>query len=153
MRNNAAIASNGVYLFGFMPEQQVARIVQYSEASKINNIAALVPSNPYGAAIVKQLSADVRKEGGRAYPIEYYPENMQALDINVGRLARFLQDESGVGHALFIAEGSQKLKILTDTLAANGVTSANVQLLGTGLWDDACFYLDYFCSYYGTYNY
>jgi hypothetical protein len=135
--NNAAIAGQGVYLFGFMPEQQVARIVQYSEARKINNIAALVPSNPYGAAIVKQLSADVRKQGGRAYPIEYYQENMQALDVNVGRLARFLQDESGVGHALFIAEGSQKLKILTDTLQANGVTSANVQLLGTGLWDDS----------------
>lgn len=134
--NNAAIAGDGVYLFGFLPEQQVARIVQYSADHKMLNIAALVPSNPYGAAIVKQLSAEVRKKGGRAYPIEYYPENMTALDVNVGRLARYLQDDPHKGQALFIAEGSQKLKTLIDTLAANGITSANVQLLGTGLWDD-----------------
>jgi len=134
--NIVGVAGDGVYLFGFIPEQQVGRIVQYSMTHEITSIAALVPSNPYGAAIVKQLSADVRKQGGRAYPIEYYPEDMHALDVNVGRLARFLQDEPGKGHALFIAEGSQKLKTLSETLAANGVTSANVQLLGTGLWDD-----------------
>jgi ABC-type branched-subunit amino acid transport system substrate-binding protein len=134
--NNVAIAGEGVYLFGFIPEQQVMRIVQYAMSHKTTNIAALVPSNPYGAAIVKQLSAEVRKQGGRAYPIEYYPENMSALDVNVGRLARFLQDEPNKGQALFIAEGSQKLKVLADSLAANGITSANVQFLGTGLWDD-----------------
>jgi len=37
---------------------------------------------------------------------------------------------------LFIAEGGGKLKTLTETLVANGVDSAHVQLLGTGLWDD-----------------
>jgi len=62
--NNTAVAGDGVYLFGFIPEQQVDRIVQYAVSRKINNIAALVPSNPYGAAIVKQLSAVVRKGGG-----------------------------------------------------------------------------------------
>ncbi len=135
--NNIAVAGDGVYLFGFIPEQQVGRIVQYSVAHQITNIAALVPSNPYGATIVKQLSAEVKKLGGRAYPIEYYPQDMRALDVNVGRLARFLQDEPTKGRALFIAEGSQKLKTLTDTLTANGVPPGSIQLLGTGLWDDA----------------
>jgi len=37
-------------------------------------------------------------------PIEYYPEDLSALDNNVGRLARFLQD-TGKGQALFLAEG------------------------------------------------
>jgi ABC-type branched-subunit amino acid transport system substrate-binding protein len=134
--NNVTVEGDGIYLFGFIPEQQVARIVQYALSQNISNIAALVPSNPYGAAIVKQLSAEVRKSGGRAHPIEYYPEDMQNLEVNVGRLARFLQDENTKGQALFIAEGSEKLKKLTDTLAANGITRANVQLLGTGLWDD-----------------
>jgi len=134
--NITSVAGDGVYLFGFIPEQQVARIVQYSMTHQITNIAAMVPSNPYGAAIVKQLSSEVRKHGGRAYPIEYYPEDMHALDVNVGRLARFLQDEPSKGHALFIAEGNQKLKTLTDALAANGISSSKIQLLGTGLWDD-----------------
>ena len=133
--NNISVAGDGVYLFGFIPDQQVTRIVEYALSRKITNIAALVPSNPYGAAIVKELSAQVRKQGGRPHPIEYYPEDMSALDNNVGRLARFLQ-ETGKGQALFIAEGGGKLKTLSETLAANGVNSNSVQLLGTGLWDD-----------------
>lgn len=134
--NNMAVAGDGVYLFGFIPEQQVVRIVQYSLSHNISNIAALVPSNPYGAAIVKQLSAEIRKHNGRVHPIEYYSEDMSSLDNNVGRLARFLQEESGKGQALFIAEGGDKLKTLTETLNANGINASNVQLLGTGLWDD-----------------
>jgi ABC-type branched-subunit amino acid transport system substrate-binding protein len=134
--NNVSVAGDGVYLFGFLPEQQVTRIVRYALARKVTNIAALVPSNPYGAAIVKQLSTEVRKGGGRAYPIEYYQEDMSSLENNVGRLARFLEDQTNKGQALFIAEGHAKLKTLADTLSANGVNAGSVQLLGTGLWDD-----------------
>jgi len=134
--NNTAVAGDGVYLFGFIPEQQVIRIVQYSLSHNIGNIAALVPSNPYGAAIVKQLSTEVHKRGGHLHPIEYYSEDMLALDNNVSRLARFLQDEPIKGQSVFVAEGGEKLKTLTDTLAANAINQTNVQLLGTGLWDD-----------------
>jgi ABC-type branched-subunit amino acid transport system substrate-binding protein len=134
--NNIGVAGDGVYLFGFIPEQQVIRIVQYSLGHGVNNIAALVPSNPYGAAIVKQLATEVRKHNGRVHPIEYYSEDMQALDNNVGRLARFIQDEPVKGQALFVAEGGDKLKALTDTLTANGIGPGKLQLLGTGLWDD-----------------
>lgn len=135
--NNMAVAGEGVYLFGFIPEQQVVRIVQYSLGHNVGNIAALVPSDPYGAAIVKQLSQEMRKHNSRIYPVEYYSEDMHALDNNVGRLARFIQDEPSKGQALFIAEGGKKLKTLTDTLVANGISANNVQMLGTGLWDDA----------------
>lgn len=139
--NNATVAGDGVYLFGFIPEQQVIRVIQYAITRKFTNVAALVPSNPYGATIVKQLSAEMRKNGGRAHPIEYYQENMSSLDINVGRLSRFLQEQQSAGttagnQALFIAEGGAKLKTLTDTLTMNGINSSKVQLLGTGLWDD-----------------
>ncbi len=134
--NNISVAGDGVYLFGFLPEQQVIRIVQYALTHNTNNIAALVPSNPYGAAIVKQLSSEVRKHNGHVHPIEYYSEDMQSLDNNVGRLARFLQDEPSKGQSLFVAEGGDKLRTLTDTLNANGINPGNIQLLGTGLWDD-----------------
>lgn len=135
--NNATVAGDGVYLFGFIPEQQVIRVIQYAIARKYANVAALVPSNPYGATIVKQLTAEMRKNGGRAHPIEYYQENLSSLSNNVGRLARFLQEEqNGKQQSLFIAEGGSKLKFLTDTLSANGITSGKIQFLGTGLWDD-----------------
>lgn len=134
--NNMAVAGDGVYLFGFIPEQQVTRVVQYALTHNVTSVAALVPSNPYGAAIVKQLSNEARKNNSHLHPVEYYSEDMSALDNNVGRLARFLQDDPVKGQALFIAEGGEKLKLLTDALTANGINSSNVQLLGTGLWDD-----------------
>ncbi|MEI7669400.1 MAG: penicillin-binding protein activator [Pseudomonadota bacterium] len=134
--NNVSVAGDGVYLFGFIPEQQVTRIVNYQLNKSNSNIAALVPSNPYGATIVKQLSTEVRKHGGRAHPIEYYSEDTSNLDNNVGRLSRFIQEEPNKNQALFIAEGGAKLKIISDTLFANGITTKNVQLIGTGLWND-----------------
>jgi len=134
--NNVGVAGDGVYLFGFIPEQQVSRIVLYALQDKGRNISALVPSNPYGATIVKQLSTEVRKTGNRAHPIEYYSEDISALDSNVGRLARFFQDDPNKNQALFIAEGGDRLKVISDTLFANGINSGNIQLLGTGLWDD-----------------
>lgn len=135
--NNATVAGNGVYLFGFIPEQQVIRVIQYAIARKYANVAALVPSNPYGATIVKQLSSEMRKNGGRAAPIEYYQEDLSSLDVNVGRLSRFLQEQQSTAQqALFIAEGGTKLKTLTDTLTTNNINSGKIQFLGTGLWDD-----------------
>jgi branched-chain amino acid transport system substrate-binding protein len=134
--NNVSVAGDGVYIFGFTPEQQVTRIVQYYIKNKNSNIAAIVPSTPYGAAIIKQLSTEVRKKGSRVQPIEYYSEDMASLDKNIIRLSRYLQEEQSKGQSLFIAEGGDKLKILTDNLAYNGITASNVQYIGTGLWDD-----------------
>lgn len=135
--NNAAVAGEGVYLFGFVPEQQVNRVIQYAISRKFANVAALVPSNPYGATIVKQLSAEMRKTGGRAHPIEYYQENLSSLDVNIGRLSRFLQEQQTTSNqALFVAEGGTKLKSIMDALTTSGITSSKIQLLGTGLWDD-----------------
>lgn len=138
--NNTTVASEGVYLFGFIPEQQVVRVIQYASTHKFTNVAALVPSNPYGATIVKQLSTEMRKSGGRAHPIEYYQEDLSSLDVNVGRMARFFQEQqNNSSQALFIAEGGSKLKKLSDILAANNITSSKMQFLGTGLWDDTEF--------------
>jgi hypothetical protein len=135
--NNTTVAGDGVYLFGFIPEQQVIRVIQYAIARKYANVAALVPSKPYGATIVKQLSSEMRKNGGRAQPIEYYQEDLSSLDVNVGRLSRFFQEQQTVTQqALFIAEGGAKLKTLTETLTANNINSGKMQFLGTGLWDD-----------------
>jgi ABC-type branched-subunit amino acid transport system substrate-binding protein len=134
--NNISVAGEGVYIFGFTPEQQVTRIVQYYIKNKNSNISAIVPSTPYGAAIIKQLSAEVRKKGSRVQPIEYYSEDMAALDKNIIRLSRYLQEEQSKGQSLFIAEGGDKLKILTENLSYNGITASNTQYIGTGLWDD-----------------
>ncbi len=128
--NNATVAGDGVYLFGFIPEQQVVRVIQYAISRKFSNVAALVPSNPYGATIVKQLSTEMRKNNGRAHPIEYYQENLSGLDVNVGRLSRFLQEQqTNKGQALFIAEGGAKLKSLTETLTMNNIALARFSSL------------------------
>ena len=53
--NNMSALAPGVYLFGFIPDQQVRRVIEFALARGMNRIAGLAPSNPYGNTVMKQL--------------------------------------------------------------------------------------------------
>ena len=46
--NNAKVAGDGVYVFGFLPGQQIARILEYSLTRGYRRIGILVPANDFG---------------------------------------------------------------------------------------------------------
>ena len=50
--NNSAVAGEGVFVFGFLPDQQVRRIVSYASRQGYGTIGALAPSNGYGELVV-----------------------------------------------------------------------------------------------------
>ena len=46
--NNTKVAGDGVYVFGFLPGQQINRILEYSLAKGYRRIGILVPENDFG---------------------------------------------------------------------------------------------------------
>lgn len=133
--NNPAVLSEGVYLFGFMPDQQVKRVIEYALARGVKQIAGIAPSNPYGNTVMKQLSQQADAAGARAQPIEYYPENSTTLVANVGRIASVIKAYPAGSIALLIAEGGPRLPVINDALNLQKIQASQIPLFGTGLWD------------------
>ena len=73
------VASRGVYLLSFLPESDVARIVQYAESAGKRSYGALIPDNPYGTVVEAAFRQDVARRGGQVVAIERYPHDKAGM--------------------------------------------------------------------------
>ena len=51
-----AVAGDGVYLMGFLPEDQVRRVVSFARFQGMERFASLAPATPYGYAVAEALA-------------------------------------------------------------------------------------------------
>jgi ABC-type branched-subunit amino acid transport system substrate-binding protein len=129
---DANVATRGVYLLSFLPEPDVARIIQHAASAGKRSYAALIPDNPYGTVVEAAFRQDVGRRGGQIVVLEHYPHDKAAM---VGPVHNVTQALSRAD-SLFIPDGGDALPDVAQTLVANGVNTKRIQLLGTGLWDD-----------------
>jgi ABC-type branched-subunit amino acid transport system substrate-binding protein len=132
----ASVARPGTYLMSFLPDQEVSAIFQYGVANGYRNIAALYPRSQYGTAVEESALKYAASFGASVSPVGRFPRENPAASPDIARIAGSLQT-AGDGQALFLPEGGSTLKSVADLLERNGVSAANVKLIGTGLWDDA----------------
>ena len=83
------VAGDGVYLLGFMPGQQVRRIIAYARSQGIENFAALVPDSAYGHAVLQTFGGAVLDVGGNITGIELYAQETAALMDPVRKLGNY----------------------------------------------------------------
>jgi ABC-type branched-subunit amino acid transport system substrate-binding protein len=129
---DANVATRGVYLLSFLPESDVARIVQYAASTGKRSYAALIPDNPYGTVVEAAFKQDVARRGGQIAVLERYPHDKAGMAAPVRNVAQTLARAD----SLFIPDGGDALPDVAQALVANGVNTKRIQLLGTGLWDD-----------------
>jgi branched-chain amino acid transport system substrate-binding protein len=127
------VAASGVYLLSFLPESDVDRIVDYAMANGKHSFAALLPDNAYGNVVDGAFRQVVGRRGGRVVALEHYGSDKADLQDPAQRIAAAAHEAD----AIFLPEGADTLPSVAQTLAANGVDPHRVQLLGTGVWDDA----------------
>jgi len=85
--NNQMLLNNkNIYLMGFMPEQEIERIVSYAMNKGKYAFSALVPNDSYGALISKILKETVERKDGKIVKIEYYSKRERSLDKKVNNL-------------------------------------------------------------------
>src|ERR1700733_8163727 len=87
---DANVATRGVYLLSFLPESDVARIVQYAASTGKRSYAALVPDNPYGTVVEAAFKQDVARRGGQIAALERYPHDKAAMAAPVRNVAQAL---------------------------------------------------------------
>ncbi|MDE2377265.1 penicillin-binding protein activator [Bradyrhizobium sp.] len=126
---DSSVAGRGVYLLSFLPESDVNRIVEYSSSIGKRSFAALLPDNAYGNVVEAAFKAAAPRRGGRVVAFEKYGADRATP-------ARTVAHALGSADALFIADDGDSVVAVADALTAAGANLRNIQLLGTGLWDN-----------------
>jgi branched-chain amino acid transport system substrate-binding protein len=129
---DANVAARGVYLLSFLPESDVDRIVDHAASIGKRSYVALLPDNAYGSVVEAAFKQAVARKGGRVVALERYPGDRAGMEAPVRRVAQ----AAGGADALFIPDGADAVPQVAQSLAAAGVNTKRLQLLGTGLWDD-----------------
>jgi ABC-type branched-subunit amino acid transport system substrate-binding protein len=126
---DSSVARRGVYLLSFLPESDVNRIIEYAASTGKRSFAAMVPENAYGNVVEAAFKQAVGRRGGRIVAFEKYGPDRSAAARNVAQSLR-------TADALFIADDGDAVVSVAAALTAAGANLKNVQLLGTGLWDN-----------------
>jgi ABC-type branched-subunit amino acid transport system substrate-binding protein len=126
---DSSIAGRGVYLLSFLPESDVNRIIEYSASTGKRSFAAMLPDNAYGNVVEAAFKQAVGRRGGRIAAFEKYGADRSAP-------ARTVAQSLGQADALFIADDGDSVVTVAEALTAAGANLKNIQLLGTGLWDN-----------------
>jgi hypothetical protein len=125
---DSSIAGRGVYLLSFLPESDVNRIVDYAASTGKRSFAALVPDNAYGNVVEAAFKQAVGRKG-RVVAFEKYSGDRATP-------ARTVAQMLGSADALMIADDGDSVVATADALTAAGSNLRNIQMLGTGLWDN-----------------
>lgn len=125
-----AVASKGVYLLSFQPENEIRHIVGYAAAKGHKNFAALIPQNAYGDKVAQAFTQMVTDNHGTITDVERFAPNAPNVDALTQKIAKTNPD------TLLIAQGGVTLRGIASMLGNDGIDTAKVKLLGTGLWYD-----------------
>jgi ABC-type branched-subunit amino acid transport system substrate-binding protein len=126
---DSSVANRGVYLLSFLPESDVNRIVEYAASTGKRSFAALLPDNAYGSVVEAAFKQAVPRRGGRVAVFEKYGADRATA-------ARTVAQALGQADALLLADDGESIVATADALTAAGANLRNIQLLGTGLWDN-----------------
>lgn len=128
---DSSVAGHGVYLLSFQVESYVNRIVGYAAERGKKSVAVLAPEGDYGNVALAQFQQSAAEHDLRVLTIERYKPG--ALQPSVQRIAAASEQID----ALFIPEQAEAMAAVSRELLAAGLDLKRIQILGTGLWNDA----------------
>jgi branched-chain amino acid transport system substrate-binding protein len=125
--NDTAVAARDVFVMGVMPEQSIARVVDYSVARGAGRFAVLIPNGEYGRRAEVAFADRIAARGGVMAATERYDRG----NTSIVSAAERLRARGGFDTVL-IADG-----VRLSAMAAGSLKSAGTELprlLGTELW-------------------
>lgn len=87
--NDRTIAGDGVFTMGFLPGEEVRRVVTYAAGKGIRRMAALAPDNDYGRTVLASLEQSAAASGVQITEMEFYPPGTKNFSAIVRRLADY----------------------------------------------------------------
>jgi ABC-type branched-subunit amino acid transport system substrate-binding protein len=138
--NDRQVAGNGVYVTGFLPEQDAERIVSYAVLQGKKRFAAILPDDGYGQVIGAAFRSAVGQAGGTLVQAETYPAGANAMIGPSRRIVELVRSSEAAGSpidAVFVPGGQDVLPQLGPLLAYAGFDATKVKLIGSGTWEFA----------------
>lgn len=137
------LANQNTFLIGFLPFDQVARIVRYSAAAGYDRVGVLSPSDTYGNAVISAYDSVAQNAGVSTIRKERLPQMGTQFPMAIRAFSDADQrSATGDAHgapfdAVLLPLGGASARDVSRMLAQNGLTPETVKRLGTGLMDDA----------------
>ena len=122
--NDATVAGPGVFVMGHIPEQSIARSVEYARDNGADSFAILAPDGDYGVRADAALRSALSEYGGNLVASENYTRSNTSVVSAAGRLK-----QRGGFDTILIADGGAN-----SIRGAEAVKSAGLRILGTERW-------------------
>src|SRR3954469_12838472 len=130
--NDESVAQPGLWVMGIAAPPQVRRVVDYSVSTGIKLFAVLAPRTTYGEQMARTLQSHVTARGGTVVATEMYDDGGDVTTPS----RRLIDTAKGEGKlAILVPVAPPRVTTVLASLAAAGVESRSVQLIGTGVWD------------------
>jgi branched-chain amino acid transport system substrate-binding protein len=145
--SDRTVAGNGVFILGFTPGDQVERVIQYASGRGIGEFAVIAPEDAYGNLVVQAVQDAAARVGGRVTDVRFVDRDLSGASFAIQAVGASPTPVASpdvspaalpgnADRALLIAEGGERLRFIADLLQADGVAPAEIQILGTGTWDE-----------------
>ena len=125
--NDTGAAGPDVFIMGHVPEQSIARTIQYARTQGSQNFAIIAPDGEYGARAEQAARSAVAAYGGNLV----WTERFARGNTSIVSAAERLKAHGGFDTVL-IADGARLAAHAARVLKSDG--NGATQLLGTELW-------------------
>lgn len=125
--NDTTVARNDVFVMGHIPEQSVARTLEFAIDQGARNIAALAPRGDYGNRTLAALEQTAAARGANVVSIERYDRSNTSILSAADRLR-----QTGGYDTVLIADGARLASMAAGRLKEAG--DALPSIIGTELW-------------------
>ncbi|MEO0399039.1 MAG: penicillin-binding protein activator [Pseudomonadota bacterium] len=153
-----ALASEGVYLLSFPPEDEIARVTEYAVTTGRDRFGLIAPANTYGERVSSAFTDAIYQRGGTLVHSERYEQDVDAMREPAKRLAQYSRDvvpvelrhgydgdkNGGVDdagymrgyQAVLVPEQGTLLRALAPLFPYYNVNIEKVKLLGVSAWNN-----------------
>jgi len=137
-------AGGNAYIMGFLPFDQIERVVRFAAKQNMRRVGVIAPSSDYGQIAVSAVQASVGRAGLQMADITRFNPQTKELTATIRQFSHF-DERHPPGmpmnpnlpfDAVFMPVGGDSAKIISNMLGQFDMTPAKVKRLGTGLFDD-----------------
>ena len=127
LSNDRSVATEQIFPFGLMPEDQVKTLMTHLHAKGLRHIAVFAPQTPYGSLVSGLFQAYATQGGSQLQVISYSPMDLQD--------PAFLSPLMGQGiEAFVLVESGQNAAAVAALLAYKDLLSPSVTCYGLDNW-------------------
>jgi branched-chain amino acid transport system substrate-binding protein len=129
-----------LFVLGLMPQDQIARLVQYSIAQGRNRFAVLAPDTPFGTLMLEAAQAAIGAYGGQLVVMARSNTDIVSMTKAVDKLATFapLAEGSLTGgefQALILPFPGREAAQAVALFNAKGLAPNGVKFMGLATWE------------------